>query len=370
MKRIYRYKAGKREIVNEINYIPVRYIIAMMITVFEILAVIGVVVALCYFVPYFYLLAWATEIGCVIKIIASEDNPDYKIPWLLFVLILPIGGFMLYLMFYSRKLKKKYVRRLGELNEFKAVKDDTDTFNKLGLEDMTAYGQAKMLCNISDSHIFEYVKTEYFPLGEQMYVSMLKDLKKAEKFIFLEFFIVEEGKFWDSVLEILKKKANDGVDVRVLYDDIGCMKTLPGNYAKMLERNGISATPFSRLRGQLDNEFNNRSHRKIMVIDGYIGYTGGVNIADEYINEVKRFGHWKDSAVKVTGSAVNAFVLAFFDLYNAVKPAEEITQFLLPPKKEPFGEGVIVPYDDIPGDKLQVAETVYLHLIESAKTYL
>ncbi|MBQ8392393.1 MAG: cardiolipin synthase [Clostridia bacterium] len=372
MKRIYRYKAGKREIVNEINYIPVRYIIAMMITVFEILTVIGAVVALCYFVPYFYILAWATEIGCVIKIIASEDNPDYKIPWLLFVLILPIGGFMLYLMFYSRKLKKKYIRRLDELQEYKAIKEDTDVLCRLESEDPTAHGQARMLCNISDSHIFECVKTEYFTLGEHMYASMLKDLKKAEKFIFLEFFIVEEGKFWDSVLEILKEKAKNGVDVRVLYDDIGCMKTLPGNYAKILGKYGIKATPFSRLRGQLDNEFNNRSHRKIMVIDGYIGYTGGVNIADEYINEVKRFGHWKDVGIRLEGEAVWGLTELFLTDFGINYKSIIETENNLYPVHRMEDNGYVVPFGDGPKPLYirNVGKSVIENILASSTSYV
>ena len=281
MKRIYKYKAGKKEIVNEINYIPIRYIIAMMITVFEIVSVISIVVALCYFVPYFYILAWITEIGCVIKIIASEDNPDYKIPWLLFVLILPIAGFMLYLIFYSRKLQKKYVKRLEKAKMHKIRVDDEKLFSSLRESDKVAYGQAKMLSNISESHMFENTEVKYFPLGENLFASLIDDLKRANRFIFMEYFIIEEGELWDSIIEILKSKAKCGVDVRVVYDDIGCMKTLPGDYAKILEISGIRATPFSRLKGQLDSEFNNRNHRKITVIDGYIGYTGGVNIADE-----------------------------------------------------------------------------------------
>ena len=134
--------------------------------------------------------------------------------------------------------------------------------------------------------------------------SMLTDLSLACRFIYLEYFIIEEGEFWSSVLDILKEKAASGVDVKVLYDDIGCMTTLPGNYYKKLRKHGISAIPFSILRGQANNEFNNRTHRKIMVVDGRVGYTGGVNIADEYINKKERFGHWKDSGIRIEGEAV------------------------------------------------------------------
>ena len=372
MKRIYRYKAGKKEIVNEINYIPVRYIIAMMITVFEILAVIGIVVALCYFVPYFYILAWLTEIGCVIKIIASDDNPDYKIPWLLFVLIIPIGGFMLYLIFYSRKLQKKYIKRLKDLKEQKADKNNEDTLSALKERDATAYGQAKMLCDISDSHIFVNTSTKYFPLGEDMYKSMLSDLKKAEKFIFLEYFIIEEGKFWDSILDILKFKAKNGLDVRVIYDDIGCMKTLPGNYAKILGKYGIKATPFSRLRGQLDSEFNNRSHRKITVIDGYIGYTGGVNIADEYINEVKRFGHWKDVGIRIEGEAVWGLTELFLKDFGINHKELVASAHNTYPSVSGEENGFIIPFGDGPRPlyERRVGKSAIENILSSATDYV
>jgi len=372
MKRIYRYKAGKKEIVNEINYIPVRYIIAMMITVFEILAVIGIVVALCYFVPYFYILAWLTEIGCVIKIIASDDNPDYKIPWLLFVLIIPIGGFMLYLIFYSRKLQKKYIKRLKDLKEQKADKNNEDTLSALKERDATAYGQAKMLCDISDSHIFVNTSTKYFPLGEDMYKSMLSDLKKAEKFIFLEYFIIEEGKFWDSILDILKFKAKNGLDVRVIYDDIGCMKTLPGNYAKILGKYGIKATPFSRLRGQLDSEFNNRSHRKITVIDGYIGYTGGVHIADEYINEVKRFGHWKDAGIRIEGEAVWGLTELFLKDFGINHKELVASAHNTYPSVSGEENGFIIPFGDGPRPlyERRVGKSAIENILSSATDYV
>ncbi|MBQ8600394.1 MAG: PLDc N-terminal domain-containing protein, partial [Clostridia bacterium] len=304
MKRKLCYDVNQKTVEREINYIPVRYILAILITLFEIVAVIGIVTALCYYVPFFYVAAWLTEIFCVIRIIASDDNPDYKVPWLLFVLIVPIAGFMLYFMFYSRKLKPKFIKRLRDLHDHTYEKEDESLFDRLQAENPTAFSQAKMLCNIADTHLFTNTKQTYFSLGEDMFPMLLEDLKKAEKFIFMEFFIIEEGKFWNSILEILKEKAALGVEVKVLYDDIGCMMTLPGNYSKILQSYGIEATPFSRLRGNSDSEFNNRSHRKIAVIDGKVGYTGGVNIADEYINEVVKYGHWKDTALRLEGEAV------------------------------------------------------------------
>ena len=169
MKRKYTYFDGKKQTEREYSYIPVRYIFAVFITLFEVLAVIGIVVALCYYVPYFYLAAWATEIFCVIRIIASDDNPDYKVPWLLFVLIIPIAGFMLYFMFYSRTLQKKFIKRMNELKSHTYKQNDDGLLLKLREENPTAAAQAKMLRGIADTHLFTNTKQEYFPLGDDMH---------------------------------------------------------------------------------------------------------------------------------------------------------------------------------------------------------
>ena len=293
--------------------------------------------------------AWATEIFCVIRIIASDDNPDYKVPWLLFMLIIPIAGFMLYFMFYSRTLQKRFIRRLKELKNRIYQKDDSVLLAELKKENPTAAAQARMLCNIAETHVFTDTKQEYFALGEKMYQRMLPDLAGAEKFIYMEYFIIEEGKFWNSILEILKQKAAAGVEVKVLYDDIGCMMTLPGDYYKILKTYGIDAMPFSRLKGNADSEFNNRSHRKILVIDGRVGYTGGVNIADEYINEVVKFGHWKDTAIRLEGQAVWELTKMFLvDFGINTRKLAEPRRDLYPVQMDIKEGGYLIPFGDGP----------------------
>ncbi|MBQ7338244.1 MAG: cardiolipin synthase [Clostridia bacterium] len=373
MKKTYQYQAGEKTIEREYNYIPVRYIIAVLVTVLEVLAILAIVVALCYFVPYFYVAAWLTEIFCVIKIISSDDNPDYKVPWLLFVLILPIAGFMLYFIFYSRKLEKRFVRRLGELRVYAYQKEDAALLDTLRQENPVAASQAKMLCEIADTHLFTDTEQTYFPLGEDMFAQMLVDLASAERFIFMEYFIIEQGKFWDSILEILKRKAAAGVCVRLLYDDIGCMSTLPGDYAKTLKRDGIEATPFSRLRGNADSEFNNRSHRKILVIDGRIGYTGGVNIADEYINETVRFGHWKDTAIRLCGEAVWELTHLFLSDYGInVKSLPPVREDAYPTQKGSGEQGYLIPFGDGPNPlyRRRVGKSVIQNMLGCAQRYM
>ncbi len=373
MKRKYTINVNGKSIERQYNYIPVRYILAVFITIFEVLAIIGIVGVLCYVVPYFYLAALATEIACVIAIIASNDNPEYKIPWLLFVLILPIAGFMLYFIFYSRKLKKKFIRRLEKLYGVKYPQKTEGNFTLLAQDDATAFNQAKLLCSLSYSNLFKNTKQKYFALGEDMWQSMLIDLQSAEKFIYLEYFIIEQGIFWDSILEILKVKAQNGLDIRVVFDDVGCMNTLPGNYEKQLWKFGIKATPFSRLKGQADNEFNNRSHRKIMVIDGKVGYTGGVNIADEYINQIKKFGHWKDVGVRLEGEAVYELTKLFLIDYgiNLKEMPDNLSNDVLFPNIKVAEKGFLVPFGDGPAPiyKRRVAHSLIVDMLSNANKY-
>ncbi len=361
-----------KQVEREITYIPFRYIVAIFLVVLETLAVIAVVSALTIFVPYFYFVVVLTQFVVAIAIINRKDNPDYKLPWLFFVMLIPIVGFMLYFMFYSRKLSKKQVKRLRRMTTQRVAKDDGGALSQICEDDAIIGSQAVMLNKLSDSHVYGNTDISYYPLGENMFAAMVEDLKRAEKFIFMEYFIIEGGLFWNTILEILKQKAASGVEVRVVYDDIGCMMTLPGSYYKQLRKMGIKAVPFSRLRGQANNEFNNRSHRKITVIDGKVGYTGGVNIADEYINRIQKFGHWKDVGLRLQGEAVNELTRLFLIDYGiSDKHADDnFADYFRYEQCEqdgyciPFGDGPKPVYDR------HVAKSVILNMLNQAKRYV
>ena len=358
---------------KEIDYIPVRFIIAMLLIVLETAAVIAATCLCGYYIPYFYLAMWATEIYCVLKIINSDENPDYKIPWLLVTLLIPVAGFMLYFMFYDRRLTKRQIKRIKKIYAEQVHTDDTEALTALEGSDRKAYLQARLLCRLSGTHIYRNTKASYFPMGEEMHAAMLRDLRQAQKFIFLEYFIIEEGVFWNSILDILKEKAAQGVDVRVVYDDVGCMLTLPGDYYKTLRSYGIKAVRFFPLRGQADNEFNNRSHRKIMVIDGKIGYTGGVNIADEYINQKKLFGKWKDVGIRLEGEAVSQLTSIFLadHEFNVKTPVESFAPYLQD-KHSLSDEGYIVPFGDGPAPifRHRAARTMIMNMLNQAQRYV
>lgn len=261
---------------------------------------------------------------------------------------------------------------MEQLTKQRGETDDSDELAQISADDPLIGSQAVMLNKLSDSHVYGNTDLTYYPLGEQLFVAMVEDLKKAEKFIFMEYFIIEGGLFWNTILEILKEKAASGVEVRVVYDDIGCMMTLPGNYYKKLAKYGIKAVPFSRLRGQANNEFNNRSHRKITVIDGKVGYTGGVNIADEYINRIQKFGHWKDVGLRLQGEAVNELTRLFLIDYglNDKNAADNFADYYSYEQYEqdgycvPFGDGPKPVYDR------QVSKSVILNMLNQAKRYV
>lgn len=372
MKRTYTYTVNGKTVERQYSYIPFRYIWAFMLSAFMVLSIIAIVVALCYYVPYFYVAAWLTEMGCVLKIISSDDNPDYKVPWLLFVLILPIVGFMLYFLFYSRKIKNKYVKRLNYIKDKYYKVNQDELFNYLKLENITAYNQAKMLCNIADAGLFRNTKVKYFTLGEEMLPEMVQDIKNAKKFIYLEYFIIEHGEFWDKIHQALLEKVREGVEVKLVYDDIGCMTKLPGNFAKSLTKEGIQALPFGRLRGSADSEFNNRSHRKMLIIDGYIGYTGGVNIADEYINVGSKFGHWKDTGVRLEGEAVWELTELFLFDYGMNDPNKPEFNHELYPVHKTEGMGYVIPFGDGPSPMFErrVGKSVIQNILASSKKYV
>lgn len=364
-------KDGAKE--QEINYIPVRFIIAILLILLEVAGVLTLTILCAIYIPYFYVAMFATQVFCVLKIINSQENPDYKIPWLLFVLIVPVAGFMIYLMFYDRKLSKKYVKRLRTIGSQQVKTKDEATLAKLQEEDKQAYLQANQLCKLASTHVYQNTKAEYFDMGEKMFAAMVEDLKKARKFIFLEYFIIEEGIFWNGLLDILKEKAAEGVEVRVVYDDVGCMCTLSGDYYKTLKKFGIKAVCFSRLKGQADNEFNNRSHRKIMVIDGEVGYTGGVNIADEYINEKVLFGLWKDVGIRLEGEAVAQITSIFLADYemNVKTPVDEFAPYFWDRASLP-DEGYVIPFGDGPNPmfKHRVAKIMIMNMLNQAQEYV
>ena len=374
MKKIIQVIDKNNQVVEkEVSYIPFRFILSILLILVETALVILLTILCTLWIPGFYIALYLTEIFCVLSIINSHDNPDYKIPWLILVLGVPVGGFMIYFMFYNRKLSKKYIKRMNEIEGQQIQKNDELTLKKIAEQSKEASLNARLLCNLAHTHIYENTNATYYALGEEMYKAIIEDLKRAKEFIFLEYFIIEEGYFWNSILEILKEKVALGVKVRVIYDDIGCMMTLPGDYYQTLSKLGILCVPFSKLRGQANNEFNNRSHRKILVIDGIVGYNGGINLADEYINVYEKYGHWKDALVRIEGEAVNELTRSFLSDFemNVKTKIEDFTPYF---KKQTLSihDGYVIPFTDGPEPlyKHRVSKTMIMTMLNQAREYV
>ena len=235
----------------------------------------------------FYIASLALSIVIVFIITNSKSNPSYKIAWIIPVMIFPVFGGLLYILYGGNKLstREKLKMAMQNIKMTHSLKQDYKIMNKLEEESIYAKNQSEYILNYAKCPVYNNTETTYFKIGEEKFEALLKELKKAKKFIFLEYFIIQEGKMFNSILEILEEKAKQGVDVRLIYDDVGCIITLPYNYQKRLEDKGIRCRVFNQVKPFFTRRLNNRDHRKIVVIDGDVGFTGGINLADEYINE-------------------------------------------------------------------------------------
>ena len=327
---------------------------------------------------YSKLIEWIFRIGAILLVVYianKDDNPAYKLAWTIPILIFPIFGAVLYLMLGDKQPSRKLRHALEESIEDTQflLGQDYSVMENLEKEDFQVAGQAKYIDRYGGYPIYQNSDAQYYPSGEAMFEELLEDLKKAKHYIFMEFFIVARGYMWDTILEILKERVDDGVEVRFMYDDVGCVDLLPYKYYKELEKYGIMAMAFNPIKPLVSTAWNNRDHRKVVVIDGHTAYTGGLNLADEYINRIERFGYWKDAGLRVTGDAVWNFTVMFLQVWNALRKTDEGYGAFLPHKHydEAFvGKGYIQPYADNPLDHEIVGENVYLNIINTANHYV
>lgn len=327
-----------------------------------------------YFV-YFYAVCGVLSLALVLWIVNNRSNPGYKIAWLIPILILPVFGGLLYLIFGINRFNYKERRRLKEVKEQieRTLPDDNPVLQKLYRENPAAAKQSYYMERWAYSPVWQNTSAEYLPLGEAKFERLLEELKKAKHFIFLEYFIIQEGEMWNSVLSILEEKVREGVEVRLIYDDMGCMLTLPHHYDRKLREKGIDACVFNPFVPVLSSRFNNRDHRKICVIDGYVGFNGGINLADEYINAYPKHGHWKDTAVLLKGDAVWNLTVMFLTIWDFIHGTKEDFGKYHPQmyQKEPItAEGYVQPYMDSPLDDEPVGELVYMNLLSNAERYV
>ena len=306
----------------------------------------------------------------IIQIIASKSETlQIKLPWIVLIAMFPVFGILWYYFYSENRMRKKYMKNLSK--QTYTIKEATGNVSDIdGLEDnQKAYRQSEYILKSCDMPVYQHTGTTYFEIGEKYYEALLQDLRDAKKFIFIESFIVSQGVMWDTILEILKQKVQEKVEVRVMFDDWGTIETLPYRYNKKLESYGIQCVVFNPIVPILAVRHNNRDHKKIIVIDGNIAYTGGINLADEYINQKLRFGHWKDSGLKIQGNAVKNFTFMFLESWHYYRNREEDYRRYMP-TMEAETDGYVQPYIDNPMDEELVARNVYVNILNDATNYV
>jgi len=327
-----------------------------------------------YFV-YFYAVCLFLSMLVVFRILNDKNNYAYKLAWIIPIMMFPIFGGLFYLMFGGNKSSKKdKCKMCGIVNKMQNyLEQDSGILQRLEQENRSAANQAAYISNYSYCPVYTNTITEYLASGEEKFERLQEELRKAERYIFLEYFIIDEGVMWCTILKILEEKASQGVDVRVIYDDVGCLFTLPFGYDKKLESMGIKCSVFNPFIPVLSFRLNNRDHRKIAIIDGHTAFTGGINLADEYINVYEKYGHWKDSAIMIQGEAVWSLTVMFLSMWSFLRGNGEDYEFfrLFPEKTELLtSDGYVQPFADSPLDDEAVGESVYLNLLGNAQKYV
>lgn len=327
------------------------------------------------YVVWLQIASYVLGLLIIFGIIGKKEPPEFKTPWLVIILVLPFFGLVIYSMFANSKMSTSQYKKMVDVacrcKKFSELTPAENDGILSEIEDCTGIENYLRRNAFSRGHLNNRV--DYFKSGEEFYADLLEELEKAEKFIFMEYFIIDRGKMWDGVHEILKRKAAEGVEVRFMYDDIGSAGLVRGSYYKKLRKEGINCIKFNPFRPVLSGIHNNRDHRKITVIDGKVAYTGGMNLADEYINEKVRFGHWKDTAVKVRGSAVGNFTAMFLQLFDSSKKGFSDYGRYLDIEYESFEDGgYIHPFGDGPRPFYTelVGSNNYINIINSAKDYV
>lgn len=313
----------------------------------------------------------------VIYIINKRENPSFKLAWIVPVMLIPVFGTLFYLYIeleITSKLMAGRARQVvGETKGY--LEQDQGVKGRLKKESRRMNNLSEYIKQYGGFPVYDNTHVKYFPTGEDKFEQLKIELEQAKRFIFMEYFIVDHGVMWESILEILERKAKEGVEVRFMYDGMCCLVLLPYGYPKELKAKGINAKMFAPIKPALSTYQNNRDHRKIAIIDGHTAFTGGINLADEYINAKERFGHWKDTAIMLKGDAVKSFTIMFLQMWNISEREPETYEkyfvskdYFYPPQLD-MG-GYVIPYGDSPLDHETVGEHIYIDMLYQARKYV
>ncbi|MBE5922263.1 MAG: cardiolipin synthase [Lachnospiraceae bacterium] len=351
-----------------------RITVVAVLVLLQIFVIIASLVWIQNYTTYIYFGSLFLGIILIIYIMNRDENPSFKLVWIIPIIALPVFGVFLYFFVQLQPTSKIFQHLLKKnIDETKVyLQQDKYTKKKVKAADPLVAGLAHYIEHFGSFPIYDNTCVKYFPLGEDKFEELKIQLKRAKKFIFLEYFIVERGDMWGEVLTILLEKVREGVEVYFMYDGMCSLSALPWNYAKKMNALGIHCKMFAPIKVALSTYQNNRDHRKICVIDGHTAFTGGINLADEYINQVDRFGHWKDTAVMLQGKAVRSFTMMFLQMWNIKekKPLSYEKYLNLTVEEAIKAPGFVMPYSDSPLDDELVGESVYMEMLYQAVDYI
>ncbi len=346
---------------------------ALILLFFEIVASGFIVLILNRSFLMFGVLAYIFNIIIIFFVANGKANPSYKISWIFAIIFLPLVGGLLYLTFGKRRTIKKFRK------SFYNAKNVNFSFynnlnNKKFIEnlkiDPACLQMVRWIYNVSQQPVYSKTQTKFLSSGNIYFENLVLDLKNAKKTIFMEFFIISPGYMWGKILDILISKVKENVDVRLIYDDFGTIASLPKDYEKYLNKVGIKCKVFNPIKPRFEAFMNNRDHRKMVVIDGEIAYTGGINFADEYINKVKKYGFWQDCGVRLKGDAVSSFVILFLNMWNYILKKSDFYKDYLPNQNNVLEDGIVMPFGDNPINSYYLNNSIYLKIVNMAKKFV
>lgn len=347
--------------------------VIMVLLVIQILILFGIFQWFKEFLPHIWGGTILFTVCMIIYLLNSRMDPTGKITWLIVIMLAPVFGVLLFGYTQSEMGHRVLKRRVDQISSdtLEEIPQSQEVMEQLSEENKGVASLAHYMHRSGCHPVFRGTSVKYFPLGEDKFAEMLRQLEAAEHFIFMEYFIVDEGLMWGRILEILARKAAEGVDVRVMYDGTCELALLPRDYPKRLRALGIKCKIFAPVMPFVSTLYNYRDHRKIMVIDGHTAFNGGVNLADEYINHTVKFGHWKDTAVMLKGEAVKSFTLMFLKMWEIDEKETEFGSFLANPSLPVEGaNGYVIPFGDCPLDNDRLGERVYMDILNRSQEYV
>ncbi len=353
-----------------------RLIFVLLSLVFEFLLIISLFVWLNDYAEWITIFTRILAALLVLFIYNKDQTSAMKMPWIILIMVLPIFGIALYFLIGLSASTKEMRKRYKDIDKvlFPYLPENKVAAEKLTDQDKRAANIASYIYGRSGYPIYDNTDIVYYDDGAKGLEAQKEELKKAERFIFMEYHAIENAESWQGIQEILEDRVQAGVDVRVFYDDMGSIGFVNLDFVKILESKGIRCRVFNPFVPGLNLFLNNRDHRKVTVIDGKVGFTGGYNLANEYFHLTEPYGFWKDTGIKITGDAVKSLTVTFLEMWNAIRGDDEndteFDEYFQDHEYHAKEKGFVIPYADLPIDDERLGEDVYMSVASYAKDYV